>query len=284
MVNPEWLRYFRVVAETRNLRVAAERLHVTHQALSHAIAKLEAYFGQTLLERGQRVRGLTPAGEVFLEEIRGVVDGLESLERRMAEFKSEVPRGPVRLAGVGPIHNYMVPNVLVDLLARFPDIRPQLYAMGKSESERWISAGEVDIGLQPVPPDRAELAWAPALSASYVIVGRPQPMRSWDEFSYVVPRLFGGGGGRVMDGWPDESFPRRVVAEVDQLEAALNLCEAGLGASFVPDLAVKSRLERGALSIVAEAPFAFTEQFYVVWRKGVRLTPAVREMLGVLRA
>lgn len=34
MVNPEWLRYFVVLAETRNFTAAAEQLHLTPQAMS----------------------------------------------------------------------------------------------------------------------------------------------------------------------------------------------------------------------------------------------------------
>jgi DNA-binding transcriptional LysR family regulator len=40
-LNPEWLRYFVTLAETRNFHKAAERLHITPQALSKAIAGLE---------------------------------------------------------------------------------------------------------------------------------------------------------------------------------------------------------------------------------------------------
>jgi DNA-binding transcriptional LysR family regulator len=283
MINPEWLRYFVVVAETRNLRLAAERLHVTHQAISHALAKLEAHLGQTLLDRGQRIRGLTPAGEVFLGQVRGLMDGFEALERRMDELRSEVPRGPVRMAGGGMVHNYLLPAVLVDLARRFPEVRPSLFSMGAQDVERWLAAGELDIGLLPAPPTRGELAFAESLSCRSVIVGPPGPKRPWDELPWIVPRTFDNTGGSV-DGWPEDRFPRRGVAEVDQLEAALGLCEAGLGAAFVPDLAVKNRLARGALAVVADTPFELTERFYVAWRRGARLTPAVREAVKALSA
>lgn len=281
MLNPEWLRYFLVVAETRNMREAAERLHLTHQALSHAIAKLEAHYGQVLLERGRRVRGLTPAGEVFLAETRELLARLAAMERRMAELKGDTPGGPVRLAGSGMVHNYLLPVVLVELVSQFPRIRPQLFSMGTQEIERWIGAGELDIGLLTTPPERPELDWAASLHCRSVIVGKPQPPRPWDELAYVVPRRFEGGGPSV-DGWPDARYPRRVAAEVDQLEAALGLCEAGLGAAFVPDLAVAGRIARGALAVVADPPIEFTERFYVAWRRGVRLTPAVQETLRAL--
>lgn len=284
MVNPEWLRYFRVVAETRNMRVAAERLHVSHQALSHAIAKLEDYYGQILLDRGQRVRGLTRAGEVFFEEIRGLVEGFDNLDVRMAELRGEVPLGPVKIASASPLHIYMLPPLLARLLARYPGIRPQLFAMGCEIAERWVAAGEVDLGLIAAEPTRSDLAWASVRLCRYVIVAQPGQTDTWDHLDYIVPRRFDGTGGREMDGWPDFEFPRRVVAEVDHLEAALHLVEAGLGAAFVPDIAVASRLELGVLGVAAEAPFEYSERIHVVWRDGARLSPAVRETLALLRA
>lgn len=98
---------------------------------------------------------------------------------------------------------------------------------------------------------------------------------TWRDFGYIVPRA---ADQRALDGW-DPAFERRIVADVDTLESGLACCEAGLGVAFAPDVAIAGRVARGSLAVVAEAPAAFEEQVYAVWRKGLRLRPAVRQLL-----
>jgi DNA-binding transcriptional LysR family regulator len=54
--------------------------------------------------------------------------------------------------------------------------------------------------------------------------------------------------------------------------------------AFLPELAVRERLERGTLAVAAEAPVAFADTLYVVWRKSIRPTPAAKELLKSLGA
>src|SRR5215211_4202861 len=75
------VRYWVAVAEERNITRAAERLHISQPALSTAIKTLEAQLGVALLDRSDRVLGVTPAGELLLEEGRGLLREAE----RMAE-------------------------------------------------------------------------------------------------------------------------------------------------------------------------------------------------------
>ena len=57
--------YFEMLARERNFTRAAERLHITQQSLSSAIAKLERELGCQLVVRHVPLE-LTYAGEVFL--------------------------------------------------------------------------------------------------------------------------------------------------------------------------------------------------------------------------
>ncbi|MEJ1158351.1 LysR substrate-binding domain-containing protein [Prosthecomicrobium sp. N25] len=80
------IRAFEAAARTGSFRGAANELHLTPSAVSHAIRKLEASLGTPLFERGARTVHLTPAGEGLMrhvglafEELRR---GLEGVARR----------------------------------------------------------------------------------------------------------------------------------------------------------------------------------------------------------
>lgn len=281
-MNPEWLRYFVAIAETRHLQTAAERLHVTPQAVSKAIAGLESHYGARLVERDRRIRGLTPAGAVLLEEARGVLAGLENAERRVAAVRGGEVIGPVRIAGDSLWHHHLLPPLLSALRERHPRMRPQLHEMLPEDAERWVAAGEVDLGLLLRPPRRDDLEWREGLATHYVIVGRPQAKGRWDDFSYVVPRFFQRELAEPLDGWPEHQFKRDIAAEVELLETAIALAEAGVGVAFLPELAVRDRLAAGSLAVLADAPCAFSDHLFVVWRKGVQPTTAASVLLEAL--
>ncbi len=281
-MNPEWLRYFVVLAETKNFHQAADRLHVTPQALSKALAGLETELKMVLVDRAHRVRGLTAAGEALLEEARRVTAAIEDAERRMAEWRDPVPRGPVTIAGDGLWHHYLMPPILADLVSAHPEVRPKIFEMLPDDAERWVAEGEIELGLLLRAPVRQDLAWRAGLATPYVIVGRPGPVRPWQDFSYIVPRFFRRESAESLDGWPEAVHPRRIAAEVELLETAIRLAEAGVGAAFLPELAVRERIAAGALAVVAEAPVAFRDELYVVWRKDVRPTPATQAVLQAL--
>ena len=67
------VRYFVAVAEERNITRAAERLHISQPALSAAVRQLEQQLGVDLLDRSDRVLGVTPAGTLLLEEGRALL-------------------------------------------------------------------------------------------------------------------------------------------------------------------------------------------------------------------
>ena len=77
------LRYFVAIAETGNVRQAAERVRVAQSALSRHVRALEAELGVRLLDRHARGVSLTGAGERL--NLRAV-----EILRRVDEMRAEI--------------------------------------------------------------------------------------------------------------------------------------------------------------------------------------------------
>ncbi len=76
------LRAFIVLAEELHFARAAERLNIEQSPLSRTIKHLEGELGVLLFKRDRRGTHLTPAGEVFLQNVRRVFTSLRVLRQR----------------------------------------------------------------------------------------------------------------------------------------------------------------------------------------------------------
>lgn len=283
-MNTELLRTFVVLAEEGHLQRAADRLHLSPQAVSKALANLEGHYGARLLERDHRIRGLSPAGEALLHSARALLAAEEATERAVQAAKAPRPQGPVAIGGDNLWHHHLLPPVLKAVLAEHPEVQPGLHELLPPDVERLVAEGELDFGLLLAAPTRSDLDWHEGLATPYVIVGRPELKgQAWQGLNYIAPRILGRELG-ALDGWDATRFPRRVVATVELLETAMSLVEAGVGVAFVPQLAVEARVAAGRLAVVAKAPVRFEDRLFVVWRKGVPPTPAARVLLDAVLA
>jgi len=68
---------FRAVAESQNLRAAAEKLHLTHSAVSQQIRGLEEQLGFALFDRHGRRVAINPAGVALLRGVQGALGQLD---------------------------------------------------------------------------------------------------------------------------------------------------------------------------------------------------------------
>ena len=79
----EQLEIFVAVARCGSFSAAAKQLYISHSTTSRAISALEDELGVRLYCRGNRVKGLTAAGETLLEEAEKLLDAAEAAKTRV---------------------------------------------------------------------------------------------------------------------------------------------------------------------------------------------------------
>lgn len=110
-------RAFVAVAEELNFTRAAERLHLTQQALSGQIRQLEERIDAKLLERDTRRVELTPAGLALLNSARPLLAGAElavAAAREAAETTRSLTVGFVAAIAHGRLGDLVHFGDLVD--------------------------------------------------------------------------------------------------------------------------------------------------------------------------
>lgn len=73
-MNTKPLKYIVVIAEEQNLTKAAKRLFISQSTLSLYLRKLEADLGLSLFERSKNRLVITPAGRLYAETARTLLE------------------------------------------------------------------------------------------------------------------------------------------------------------------------------------------------------------------
>jgi DNA-binding transcriptional LysR family regulator len=140
------LKYFLATAEELHFRRAAEIVHVAQPALSQQIHQLEEEIGVVLFERSNRKVSLTPAGRVFYERAKVVVD---NAQKALQEARS-IGRGDAGTLTIGFISTAamaVLPSALRFIQDRLPSAEIELREMDPSHQIDALQAGQLDLGF-----------------------------------------------------------------------------------------------------------------------------------------
>ena len=141
------LRYFVAIGEEQHYGRAARRLRVAQPALSRQIQDLEEELGFKLFERLPRGVKLSPAGKLFLEDARRILQDVSEATARA----DRVARGHSGTLRVGFAENASWHGVVPDSFRRFreqqPDAELQLQPAASSAQLEAIRFVRLDAGF-----------------------------------------------------------------------------------------------------------------------------------------
>ena len=145
--------YFLTVVEAGNvISHAAERLNIEQPPLSQRIRSLEKQLHVQLFDRKQRPMRLTPAGKVFLHDVKLAIAHLDRAitQARRAE-QGEV--GTLRIGIASSIANSMLPDLLRQFRHRYPDVDLDLHHLTAEQQLKALGDRQLDIGFEVVPDE-----------------------------------------------------------------------------------------------------------------------------------
>jgi DNA-binding transcriptional LysR family regulator len=155
-MNFQNLEYFLTVASEGNITRAAEQLHVSQQALSNQISRLEQELGCRLFERKQKLE-LTYAGEQFKASAEKILD----IQRQTATELDDISnnrRGELRIGISHTRGQAILPLILPKFSRLYPDVDLHVNEGSTHILEEHLQKGRIDvlIGFAPFMVDCAE--------------------------------------------------------------------------------------------------------------------------------
>ena len=246
------LKCFCIAADELNITRAAGRIHLTQQALSSKIARLEQAYGAQFFERLPHLR-LTPAGERFLEYARNAV----APEERIAEELSVGADGGLLSFGITPSRSLTcLPRILPAFLEQNKNVRVKLEIRSAGQLLKKLTDGDLDlifcvkqnenedILMTPVMTDEMCLAIPRAFFSQYgedgILEGNPTPHELLQRcgrsgFLAKLPYVLTGPSARriALTFLHQYMEAPRIILELYHTETIFTLPFSSLGATFM---------------------------------------------------
>lgn len=118
------LQIFSVAASHLSFARAAEKLHLTHAAISLQIKQLEDVCGTQLFDRIGKKVFLTEAGDILLDHARQILQSLKDADESLMALKG-LKGGRVTIA-VTSTAEYFAPGLLAEFRKAQADVRVRL--------------------------------------------------------------------------------------------------------------------------------------------------------------
>lgn len=235
---------FCTIADEGNMRRAAELLHITPSAATHAMNALEKELGFLLLNRDRGGVTLTTQGEQLLPRFRAVLQEEEKLQEEIAQIHG-LEKGCVRIGAISSICINWLPDILNVFSKKYPNIEVRVYQGGYQEIEEQLLNALLDIGFVSLPTSERFNTITLLHDRLYCITPlgftprNPPYVTSEDLKDVSLIQAKRGYDRNIQDIISENQLVLGQQHTIALESAAIALVEAGMGCSILPEMVLR---------------------------------------------
>ena len=144
------------IARFGSITAAAKALYLTQPTLSATLKQIETQVGEPLFVRGRASMELTPAGELYVQAARRIIQIETQLDEAIANLQGR-QQGTLHLGMPLRRSGELLPQILPDFIAAWPSIRIEVTEGTAAELEEKLVRHELDIAFITGDTRRQEL-------------------------------------------------------------------------------------------------------------------------------
>lgn len=191
------IEVFCSVVEKKSFVVAARTLGASPSAITRAVQALENELNILLLARSQKQFSLTPAGELYYESARKILDLQDTANEELSRI-SAAPRGWLRLSAPHILSCNILPRAIALLAERYRELK---FDVRYSDAQLDPIEEQLDLAIRGAFPVASELIgyrlWpyqrhlyaSPAYLARYGTPAQPEQLVQHAVLMHTAPRV-----------------------------------------------------------------------------------------------
>jgi LysR family transcriptional regulator for metE and metH len=278
----------KAINEARSVARAADALHLSQPALSHALRSLEERLGVQLFERARRMTP-TAAGADLASRAAEILVAVRDAEMRLRQHKSGVAH-VVRVATCCYTCYHWLPAACRRLRATLPSSTVRIVGDATPHALEALLDGEIDLAIVHFKPQHRRIAAEHLFTDEQVLITNLDHPLGGQRF--VTPddfrdqHLFAHHAPEQTTFWATFLEPAGVrpveATSLHTTEAVVESVKAGLGVAVVARWAVADQIAQGRLSAVRLGAKGLRRRWYAATLRG-RQNPATLAMIEILR-
>lgn len=290
-------RQLLALAETGNYRRAADRLGITHGALSQTVAKFETQYETQLFERKKKLTVPTAFGERLLLAARESVEIVSQAKRDMALMQN-LKIGRLIVGVDTAITEGLLAPAMAALLGKFPDLQFTTLPHNWRTMEDELLSDRIDIfiGLSPDrQSDRLDYREFPLIPPVFACrAGHPLTERETFRIEDLVQYPYGGTEvpdwflKQFVNAFPDQfasvSSLRAVFLTTHELGLLRQLLTNTDIVGLVPEAIIRADLKSGRVRQLARLDHVMATDLtgVVVTREDRSIPPAAMRLSALV--
>ncbi len=270
------LQVFHTVARLLSFTKAADTLHMTQPAVTFQVRQLEEHFNTRLFDRTHNRISLTEAGQRVYEYAEQIFELYGAMENSVRELTGEIS-GALVIGASTTIAEYMLPALLGDFKAKYPDVNIQLKVGNTDAIVAMVENNVIDLGVVEAPVLNKNLSvevcsmdeLVGIVPPGHVLADRKQlAIRELIGFPYICREVGSGTREVILQYLADNGLSSSdldVTLELGSPEAIKGAVAAGMGISVISKATIDKELQLGTLVAIPleprlDRPFSFVHQ------------------------
>jgi len=285
------LRYFSATAHSRSIRAASDRLHVSPSAISRQIAKLEHELHAPIFDRRAQGMKLTPAGEILLSKIDGVMSEFARVKSHIAALQ-DLHAGNVDVCCFQTAIESFVAPVLNRFHTQYPDVTFNVRMSSTDEAMEALIAGTAEISLVLNAPVRDAITtlevfrdrMVAVFSPTHPLAGRKTiSLGELEGFSFVLTEPSFGLRQQMDRVFAKHGFHPAAFCVTNSLALVKEVASIGKQCTLLPRFVVEQELAAGSLKTAGVREFAADPLVFCICSRSDRsLSPAAKVFMDTV--
>ncbi|WGF90815.1 hydrogen peroxide-inducible genes activator [Marinivivus vitaminiproducens] len=284
-------RYFEALARHGHFGRAADACSITQPALSMQIKALEEELGAALFERNRRQVRLTSFGAEIALRIRNILWSLDDMEGYARASRGGLA-GKLRIGVIPTIAPYLLPSIIADLTRLHDGLDLHVREALTPKLVHELNEGRLDMAIVALPVSEPSLAESALFTEDFVLVrphkdeGKPIPNRE----ALRKMRLLLLEEGHCFRDQALSFCNKNVHAaqprdwlDATSLSTLVQMVEAGLGVTLIPEMAVAVETRSASVSVARFTKPQPSRTIGMVWRRTSPLTRQLTQITEVVR-
>jgi DNA-binding transcriptional LysR family regulator len=284
---------FTAVAESGNFTQAAKKLLISTAQVSRQVSELEHRLNTKLFYRTTRKVSLTEEGQLFYQQCRSILEGLEVAERSLTNLQS-IPQGKIKISAPVTYGERRIIPLINQFLIQYPQVEIQVQL--SNQRIDLIEEG-YDLAIRLGQLDDSSLIAKRISSRQHFVCaspnyleqhGRPETIAELKQHNCLLGSadfwLFGDQSSNNKNSTDKKSI--RVSGSL-RCNSGLGLVDAalkGIGIVQLPEYYVTKHINKGELIVLLSDQQREQEGIWALYPQNKYLANKVRLLIDFLKA